>query len=215
MAASTWPAKAASAAVQKGPKRRFVASALFRCLIHAAKAPDSDGLWADNVLRPHCPLQRRAPQLAHGLLDMPNADEAPAAQRFATPDGAIRFVFERSGRGALARFEGGEEVYALRPVPGPRGDEFFKTDTGQILLRITALGGVIVFAGAGSGGAPAAPVGAAPSLGPPMLPPGGLKAKLADLEHAIEKRAGRPVAIIPPPAQRPPWSRRPGPPCSD
>ena len=51
---------------------------------------------------------------------------AVGANRYSTPDGAVRFVLDRSGgRAALVQFEGDPEVHVLRPTMGAGGDEIF------------------------------------------------------------------------------------------
>jgi hypothetical protein len=131
--------------------------------------------------------------------------ETGAAQRFQTPDGGVRFVLDRTGqRAALIRFEGSDEVHVLRPIGGPRGDEIYKTDTGDVMLRITPMGGVIVYREDSPNGAPAIMTGQVARLAP--APPSNLSLRthLAELERAAQNRFGRAVpvelAAAPPPA---------------
>lgn len=149
------------------------------------------------------PAQAQQPArspLTQGLLDLPPQAPAPAARRFATADGAVRFTFDRSGgRVALVRFEGEEKVYVLRPTIGPRGDEVFKTDTGEVLLRVTAQNGVVVFRDPRDPGAPATELGAAEPVPPPRTPR-DLAAEMSLLERRMQAQLGRPVAFSPPPA---------------
>ena len=66
---------------------------------------------------------------------------ASGAMRYATPDGAVRFVFDRSlGRVALIRFENDPEVHVLRPVMAARGVEIYRTEDGAVELRVAANG---------------------------------------------------------------------------
>lgn len=146
------------------------------------------------AIAPGAAAQSKDSPLAQGLLDLP-ANDRPAAERYQTPDGRVRFVLDRSGaRVALVRFEGSDEVHVLRAVPGPRGDEFYKTDTGDVLLRVTALGGVIVYTDSARTGAPAALAGRAGPMPPPSAPPGGLEARMAALQRETARR-GRPVTF--------------------
>jgi hypothetical protein len=96
---------------------------------------------------------------------------------------------------ALVRFEGAEEVHVLRPVPGPRGDDIFKTDTGGVLLRVTPQGSVIVYADAAKMGAPAAAAGRAAPVAPLQQPEGGLRARLETLQKEAARRLGRQVTF--------------------
>ncbi len=71
---------------------------------------------------------------------------ASNATRYATPDGAVRFVLDRTGgRAALVRFEGDPEVHVLRPVMAAGGGEIYRTEDGAVMLRITPHGGLTVF----------------------------------------------------------------------
>jgi Domain of unknown function (DUF4908) len=78
------------------------------------------------------------------------------ATRYSTPDGAVRFVFDRSGgRAALVRFEGDPEVHVLRPVMAAGGGEIYRTDDGDVSLRVAANGAITVYTRTLSTGAPA------------------------------------------------------------
>jgi hypothetical protein len=131
--------------------------------------------------------------LAAGLLGAPTQDR-PIVERFAT-DGGVRFVLDRTNADPLMRIEGREEVLTLRVTPGPRGDEFLKTDTGRVVLRITALGGVTFYAGRESPGAPAAAVGAGRPLSPGPPSRAALRARLEALSRQTTRALGRPVAF--------------------
>ncbi|MBT9444590.1 MAG: DUF4908 domain-containing protein [Hyphomonadaceae bacterium] len=150
------------------------------------------------AVAPSALAQSKDSPLAQGLLDLP-ANDRPAAERYQTPDGRVRFVLDRSGaRLALVRFEGSDEVHVLRSVPGPRGDEFFKTDTGDVLLRVTALGSVIVYTDAARTGAPAALAGSAgPVPPPPSLAQASFQARMDALQREAARR-GRPVTFVAP-----------------
>jgi hypothetical protein len=137
--------------------------------------------------------------LTQGLLGVPANDATPLAQRFSTPDGALRFTLDRSGEMALMRFDGRPEVLALTPVSGPRGDEYLKTDTGRVVLRVNAMGGVTVYAGASESGAAASAAGRATPLAGPAPPPGGLTARLSEIERATGRALGRPISFDAPP----------------
>lgn len=142
--------------------------------------------------------------LTQGEAHAQSGQAATGAQRFETPDGGVRFVLDRTGqRAALVKFEGSDEVHVLRPIGGPRGDEIYKTDTGDVLLRITPMGGVTVYRQNSPNGAPAMLVGQAPRL-PSAPPPIAMRAQLAELERAAQQRFGRPIPVElpsqPPPA---------------
>jgi hypothetical protein len=137
--------------------------------------------------------QTRSSPLAQGLLDLP-ANDGPAVERYQTPDGRVRFVLDRSGaRVALVRFDGSDEVHVLRAVPGPRGDDLYKTDTGDVLLRMTAFGSVIVYADPKRMGAPAQAAGFSAPVPPPEAPKGGLRVWLQSVQREAARRLGRQV----------------------
>jgi len=96
-----------------------------------------------------------APTLAHAQQQQQQRPQAApqrlypvasGASRYATPDGAVRFVLDRSGgRAALVRFEGDPEVHVLRPTMGAGGDEIYQTEDGAVRLRVTPHGGHCAF----------------------------------------------------------------------
>lgn len=94
----------------------------------------------------------------------------------------------------MLRFEGEDEVHVLRAHPGPRGDELYKTDTGEVLLRVTALGGVTIFRDAARMGAPAALVGPSEPVPPPSAP-ADVRVTLRSIERVTTRQLGRPVSF--------------------
>ncbi|HWE47253.1 MAG TPA: DUF4908 domain-containing protein [Caulobacteraceae bacterium] len=72
-----------------------------------------------------------------------NASMPPVAH-YVAGDGD-RFILDKSGPVALLRFEHAEEIWALRPTPGPNGDTIYRNDIGQPVLRFTRLGGLTLF----------------------------------------------------------------------
>jgi hypothetical protein len=103
--------------------------------------------------------------LSAGLFGSPQSP-APHAEKFVTL-GRGGFTLDRSGPAPLMRFDGDDEVMVLRASQGPRGDEFLKTDNGQLVLRVTSIGGVTVYTSANDNGAPAATAGPARPLAAP------------------------------------------------
>ena len=85
--------------------------------------------------------------------------EPPPVARYRLDVGAS-FVVDRLGRDeALLKFDGGDEVWALKGVNAAHGDMIFKNDLGEPVLRATRWGGVTLFT-------PARPEGAALPNGP-------------------------------------------------
>jgi hypothetical protein len=145
--------------------------------------------------------QTLVPGLGGGQALAQSAPDDAAAQRFQTPDGGVRFVLDRTGqRAALVKFEGDDEIYVLRPVGGPRGDEIYKTDTGDVMLRITPLGGVIVYRENAPNGAPAMMTGRVAPIAPAPPPGGSIRVQVNQLERTAQNRFGRSVPVELPPA---------------
>jgi hypothetical protein len=137
----------------------------------------------------------QASPLAIGLLDPPASDRL-GSTRYATPEGGVRFVLDRSpGRMALFRYEGDDEVMVLRPTAGPRGDELYKTEQGEVLVHVTALGAVTLFRGKSDLGVPAEPLGDASPLAPPQWPMAMQQARLRELARLTVRTVGRPIAF--------------------
>jgi hypothetical protein len=138
--------------------------------------------------------------MAAGLLARPGATAYKAspeqsAQRFAAEDGSLRFTLDRSGPLPLLHFEGQSEILALRSTAGPRGDEFLKTDTGVLMLRVSALGGMTVYPHAGSAGLAVTALGEGKTFASPASPAGGLGARLTQLSSETSRTLGRSVAF--------------------
>lgn len=94
------------------------------------------------------PLAIPAPDWVKNALTLGRNDQLhniPATARFSTDDGGW-FILDRSQKPAVLRFdEDPDEVWVVSPSRGPRGDILFKDDVGDVLLRVTKLGGVTVF----------------------------------------------------------------------
>jgi hypothetical protein len=103
----------------------------------------------------------------YGLFPDVNA-ATPQAVAFSTDTRNLRFILDRSQpRIVLLRFDGDEEIWALTSHWGPRGDEFLRNDVGEVMVRITSLGGVTIYGPLGNSGGPASRVGRARTLSPP------------------------------------------------
>ncbi len=107
------------------------------------------------------------------------------------------FVIDRMGRDeALLKFDGGDEIWALKGVPAARGDMLFKNDVGEPVLRATRWGGVTLFTAAAPNGLPAALAGGAVALhAVTPIGPQALLAALAQASARSSHAAGRLVAF--------------------
>lgn len=79
-------------------------------------------------------------------------------------DGRGRFIFDRANRPALILPEGDDEVIAVHPARASGGGEVWLTDTGEMILRFSNLGGATYFPADAPDGVIADPVGEARAL---------------------------------------------------
>lgn len=121
------------------------------------------------------------------------------ATRYSTPDGSVRFVFDRSGgRAAYVQFEGDGEVHVLRPVLGAGGGEVYRTEDGAITLRVTPHGGIIVYTRAMTTGAPASEEGRVAPLTPESVAFADMQARFRALQAQSRRRVGQSVLFTVP-----------------
>lgn len=121
------------------------------------------------------------------------------ASRYATPDGAVRFVLDRSGgRAALVRFEGDPEVHVLRPTMGAGGDEIYQTENGDVRLRVTSHGGIIVYTRTLRTGAAASEEGRVAPLTPEQLAFADMQARFRGIQNRARRSVGQPVMFTVP-----------------
>jgi hypothetical protein len=126
------------------------------------------------------------------------------ASRYATPDGAVRFVLDRSGgRAALVQFEGDREVHVLRPTMGAGGDEIYQTENGDVRLRVTPHGGIIVYTRTIRTGAAASEEARVAPLTPEALAFAEMQARFRAIQNRARRAVGQPV-IFTVPAQMSP-----------
>lgn len=124
---------------------------------------------------------------------------APGAARYATPDGAVRFVFDRSGgRAALVRFEGDDEVHVLRPAMAAGGGELYRSEDGDVVLRVTPNGGVIVYTRANRSGAPASEEAQVAPLTPEAVAFARMQQRFRQLQALAERSVGQAVTFTAP-----------------
>ena len=130
---------------------------------------------------------------------------ASGARRYATPDGAVRFVLDRSGgRAALVRFEGDPEVHVLRPTMGAGGDEIYQTEDGAVRLRVTPHGGIIVYTRAMRTGSPVSEEARVEPLAPEALAFAEMQARFRALQNRARRSVGQPVMFTVPARMSPP-----------
>ena len=111
---------------------------------------------------------------------------------FYAPDGGVAFIFDRTASPPLLRFASSNEIWVLRPEPGPRGDTIYKNDLGEPMLRASRLGGLTLFTVESPGGTAVALQGEAPPIRPPaILSPAALLQHMAQASarasHALQR----------------------------
>ncbi len=92
--------------------------------------------------------------------------EPPRVAHYISEDARIGFVLDRSSELAKLKFDGSEEILVLRWQPAAGGDRLLVRDDGEVVLRISGLGGMTLFTPAIRGGTPVAP----DRVVPPLLP---------------------------------------------
>ena len=119
---------------------------------------------------------------------------APPVARYVSDQGES-FVFDRSSPTPLLKFEESQEVIALSPQPVARGDIIYRDDIGEPVLRLTKLGGLILFARERPGGAPVALEGLAPEIRLAALSPAALGQRLLQASYRASRAARRLIAF--------------------
>jgi hypothetical protein len=150
-----------------------------------------------------------APALAEAQTQGRQAQPAPTpvqglyntssgATRYATP-GGVRFVFDRSGgRAALVQFENDPEVHVLRPVMAAGGGEIYRTENGDVMLRVTPQGGIIVYTRTMRTGAPAAEEARVGPLAPEAMQFQEMQDRFTRLQAQARRRVGQNVSFTVP-----------------
>ena len=124
------------------------------------------------------------------------------ATRYSTPDGRVRFVFDRSGRSAaaLVQFEGDDEVHVLRPVRGGAagGGEIYQNEDASIMLRVNPHGTITVYTRAIRTGAPVSEVGSAGPLTPEAVAFEQMQQRFRALQQRTSRSVGQTITFTVP-----------------
>lgn len=125
---------------------------------------------------------------------------ASGATRYATPDGGVRFVLDRSGgRVALVRFENNPEVHVLRPAIAAGGGEIYRTEDGSVTLRVTPQGGIVVYTRSLRTGAPASEEARVAPLTPEAVAFAEMQERFRRLQARSRRSVGQTVVFSFPP----------------
>jgi hypothetical protein len=124
---------------------------------------------------------------------------ASGATRYSTPDGSVRFVLDRSGgRVALVQFEGDPEVHVLRPTMAAGGGEVYRTEDGNVMLRVMPHGGITVFTRTLRTGAPASEEARVAPLTPESVAFADMQRRFRALQAQSRRRVGQTVTFTVP-----------------
>jgi len=138
--------------------------------------------------------QPRDPQPVQGLYQ-----PSSGATRYATPDGSVRFVFDRSGsRAALVQFEGDPEVHVLRPTMAANGSEIYRTEDGDVMLRVNAHGSITVYTRTLRTGAAASEEARVDPLAPEAVAFAQMQQRFRQLQAQARRRVGQTVTFVVP-----------------
>lgn len=161
------------------------------------------GVLAAGAMALSAPASAQQARQAPPVADRPDAAAqsfsstrraAPKINRYQDTATQRTFVLDRSGEDVLMKFEDDPEVMALQSTTAQRGDAFLRSDSGELMLRVTELGNVISYVG-NKDGAPAAPAAAASPLDAPAMTL-SLTETVEDLRERLSAMAGHDVTVF-------------------
>lgn len=117
------------------------------------------------------------------------APRAPAVARWVADEGQAFVLDQRSTR-AYLRFDGSDEVWALRRDTGPRGELIWRNDVGRPMLSASRIGGMTVFTPLRPGGAPVSYSSPAEALRPAQITPQEMVARLVSASTRASRAVG-------------------------
>lgn len=80
-------------------------------------------------------------------------------------DGGPDFVLDQTNpMRPLLRYQSASEIWVLRATAGLRGDIYYRNDIGEVVLRVTRMGGLTLYTSNAPGGLPCAVAGTAGRL---------------------------------------------------
>jgi hypothetical protein len=101
---------------------------------------------------------------AGAMTSRTSARDDPPIAHYVSEFSGIGFVFDRSSELPKVRFDGTEEILVLRWQPAAGGDRLLLRDDGEILFRLSGLGGITLFTPENRRGFPVAANGPAQAL---------------------------------------------------
>ncbi len=123
-------------------------------------------------------------------------ESLPPVARFDAAKSGKAFIIEQRRQGLLLfRYVHSREVFALHRVPGPRGDMMLKNDLGAVMVRMSRVGGPVLFPGRGSPGIPAWRSGSAAPLARQVFHLEDLRGALTEVARDIATDLDHDVTI--------------------
>jgi hypothetical protein len=98
------------------------------------------------------------------LAQSASAADSSRLGHYATVDGSISFVLDRTGETPRQRYDGSPEILLLNPVAATRGDTIYRQSDGKIVLRSTPFGALTYFSASHRTGVPVVRIGEAEPL---------------------------------------------------
>lgn len=119
----------------------------------------------------------------------------PTIDRYNVEGALGGFVLDRVSYPARMKFDWSSEIFVLRETPGPRGDTFYKADTGQNILNETSTGGLILYTKRYPRGVPANWIGAGEPLKRPEISQFEAFVHIRRVEKRLSDMLGKPLPI--------------------
>jgi hypothetical protein len=120
--------------------------------------------------------------------------EPPLIAHYASDFGA-GFVLDRSSELPKLKFDGTDEILVLRWQPAAGGDRLLIRDDGEIVLRLSGLGGITLFTPENRRGFPVAPNGPAQPLVAQAPPIGVVRDIAGRIMMQLRAEIGREIAF--------------------
>ncbi|WP_184723244.1 DUF4908 domain-containing protein [Caulobacter sp.] len=150
-------------------------------------------LWPGSANAQQLPHSLRDALLGHKGAAEARRVPAPPVARYVSESGGA-FIFDQAASRPLIKFDNSTEVWVLSRQPASRGDVIYRNDLGEPVLRITKLGGMILYGDDAPMGVAAALSGRAASIQPPvMLSPVALYQRMGQASVRASRAAQRQV----------------------
>ncbi len=121
--------------------------------------------------------------------------EPPLIAHYTSDFSGLGFVLDRSSELPKIRFDGTDEILVLRWQPAAGGDRLLIRDDGEIVLRMSGLGGITLFTPENRRGFPVAPNGPAQPLIPQSPPIGVVRDIAGRIMMQLRAEIGREIAF--------------------